>query len=298
MAASATLDGPIYIGGLARSGKTYMRLMLAAHPDVFFSKRTNLWTHHHSRYGDLSIPANLDRCLRALLENKHVRALQPDEPRLRRELSDGPMTYERLFALLHSHQAERLGKGRWGDQTEGIEACAPRLLAADSRAVIIHLIRDPRDRYEALMSRGSRRTGPAQATAAWIRSAELALQNQRDFPNRYRVVRYEALAARPAQTLDEVAGFLGLTATPDMLALGHASRFAIRPGNCPLVTDYIGRFRDEVSPGTTAYIQERASALLTAFGYVPEPLHLAWPDRLRRNCLHLVYGPGKYESER
>ena len=131
MATSSAADGPIYIGGLARSGKTYVRLMLMAHPDVFISKRTNLWTHHDGRYGDLSLPANLNRCLAALMQSKHIRALEPDTLRLRRELSAGAMSYERLFALLHSHQMERLGKRRWGDQTEGIEAHAPRLLAAD-----------------------------------------------------------------------------------------------------------------------------------------------------------------------
>jgi hypothetical protein len=197
------------------------------------------------------------------------------------------MTYERLFALLHNHQAERLGKSRWGDQTEGIEAHAARLLAAEPRAAFIHLIRDPRDRYEALLWRGGRAAGLTRATADWVRSAEMARQNQRDFPYRYRVVRYEALVARPAETLNEVAGLLGLVATPDMLALGHASRFADQPGQCPLVTDYIGRYRDGLPPWTTAYIQERAVALLPAFGYTVEPLSLSWAARLRCSGLRL-----------
>lgn len=288
MVTSSAPDGPIYIGGLARSGKTYVRLMLAAHPDVFFSKRTNLWTRHHGRYGDLSRPANLNRCLAALMKSKHIRALEPDALRLRRELSAGAMTYERLFALLHSHRAEQLGQSRWGDQTEGIEAHAPRLLAADSRAAILHLIRDPRDRYEALLDRGRRSAGLARATADWIRSAKLARQNQHDFPDRYRVIRYEALAARPVETLAEMADFLGLVATHDMLALGHGSRFADRPGDCPLVTDYIGRFRQHLAPWATAYIQQRAADLLPAFGYAPEPLRLSWPERLRRAAVVLA----------
>lgn len=285
MATSSAADGPIYIGGLARSGKTYVRLMLMAHPDVFMSKRTNLWTHHDGRYGDLSLLANLNRCLAALMQSKHIRALEPDTLRLRRELSAGAMSYERLFALLHRHQMERLGKRRWGDQTEGLEAHTPRLLAADPRAAVLHLIRDPRDRYEALRGRGGRSAGLARATADWIRSAKLARQNQHDFPDRYRVIRYEALAARPAETLAEVADFLGLVATADMLALGRGSRFAERPSDCPLVTDYIGRFRERLAPWATAYIQQRAADLLPAFGYAPEPLCLSWPQRLRRGAV-------------
>jgi hypothetical protein len=283
MASDREANGPIYIGGLERSGKTYMRLMLAAHPDLFFSKRTNLWTHYYGRFGDLAVPANLDRCLAALLSSKHVRALQPDADRLRLELGAGPASDERLFGLLHSHQAERLGKTRWGDQTEGIEIYAGRILAADPGASLIHMIRDPRDRYEALRARGrgGRAAGLRQSTTRWLHSARLAQQQVREYPGRYRVVRYETLVSKPWETLCEVCDFLGLEPSADMLAMGHVQRFAYDGAVCPLSTAYVGRFRGSLPDWAIDHIQETAGMLMADFHYQPEPVRLSWFHRVR-----------------
>jgi len=288
-------DAPIYIGGLERSGKTYMRLMLDAHPAVAFSKRTRLWTHIYDHWGDLADPANFERCLNAMQQNKHVRALEPDVERLRQEFyavvgtgfkpapTGDTMAYALLFALVHRRHAERLGKTRWGDQTEAVENYAREILAAFPAARIVHLLRDPRDWYEAIVARDGRRPGRlGDAAERWSRSADLALRYQRRYPDRYKVVHYETMAARPEETLREVSAFVGLEMTPDMLALGHATRFqdsATR--HSPLTTAYIGRFREHLAAHEWGYLQEQTAARMAAFGYDLEPVRLSLADRLR-----------------
>ncbi len=280
-------DTPIFIGGLERSGKTYMRLMLAAHPDWCFSKRANLWTRVYGRFGDLNDDANLDRCLGAMWANRHVREMGLEREALRRVFHGDPRTYARLFALLHRGYAARLGKHRWGDQTEGIELVADRILDAFPDARLIHMLRDPRDRYEALIARDAGRPGRlAEATERWRQSAAAAARNERRYPVRYRVVRYETLVLEQENTLNELAAWLGIEPTAGMLALGHANRFAHSPnGNSPLSAAYIGRFRANLPAHEIAYIQRRLGPLMQAQGYAPEPVRLSTGDRLRSGLL-------------
>lgn len=300
-------DEAIFIGGIERSGKTYVRLMLAAHPVIALSKRTNLWTSYYGRFGDLADDGALDRCLAAMWANKHVRGLEPDAESLRHEFRHGSRTYARLFALLHRGYTARLGKTRWGDQTEGIEEMAGPIFAALPNARLIHLIRDPRDRYEAL---GGGRPGRLEeATSRWLKSAELGARNERRYPDRYHLLRYETLARDPAATLRELCGFLGIDATDDMLALGHAGRFGDDwLGDSPISAVYVGRFREHLAGHELAYIQHRAGPVMACFGYAPEPVALSWTGRvlcdatplaaaLTRAAGRLVRnGPGRVEA--
>ncbi len=279
-------SGPIFIGGTSRSGKTWMRFMLSSHPNLAVSRRTNLWTRHAGRYGDLSQDANLDRCLNALLRSKHVRLLNPDPQLLRREFRQGPATYARLFALLHEHYAHALDKARWGDQSEGIEACAERIFAAYPNAKLIHMVRDPRDSYEAIRTRtaegAASRRGIGGATAAWRDSVRLAQRNVRQYPEHCLIVQYETLMLRPEETLRDVCAFIGEAFDPAMLAMDDVPRFqaTTAPGQSPLSTAYIGRYRQALAPREIAFIQLYAGCELDAYGYQLETLRLSAPERL------------------
>jgi hypothetical protein len=216
-------SGPIFIGGLAHSGKTPLRLMLAAHPDLAMSRRTYMWTRFYNRYGDLSGRDNYERCLAAMLKQKGIRALRPDPDRIRREFWQGSPTYARLFALFHEHYAQQLGKSRWGDQLGFIERFVEPIFAAYPTARMVHMIRDPRDRSEVAMTKSRYRKGKVGwSTARWLYSAALAQENQDRYPDRYQVIRYEILVAEPEKTLRTICAFLGEDYRPRML---DAARF-------------------------------------------------------------------------
>jgi hypothetical protein len=103
-------QAPIFIGGLAHSGKTPLRLFLSRHPDVAMTRQTYMWNRFYNRYGELNDPQNFERCLGDMLKTKGIKALQPDVEQIRRVFGEGKATYGRLFALFHEHNAERLGK--------------------------------------------------------------------------------------------------------------------------------------------------------------------------------------------
>jgi hypothetical protein len=297
-------NGPIYIGGPDRCGKTTLRAFLASHSRIAIpAVGSNMWTYFYGQYGDLGRPENFEHCLRDMLHYKHVHFLQPDPERIRREFWEGPPTYARLFALFLIHFAEREGKPRWGAQTGLIERYADQLFAAYPAAKIVHMIRDPRDRYEAslaLWPNGKGRAGGA--TARWRYSVGLARRNQRKYPDRYKVVRFESMILQPEETLRDVCEFLDEAYEPAMLAMEGAPKHRTRMEQglpdpaaqvSPVSTDFIGLFRQKISKRELAFMQMWAGREMRACGYAAEPLNFTPADWLRFASVEFPLNLGK-----
>ncbi len=102
--------GPIFIAGLERSGTSLIYALLASHANIAMTRRTNLWTHFYNQYGDISDPANFERCLSMMMRYKRLLVLEPDPEALRQEYWQGETTYARLFALLEEQYANAWAK--------------------------------------------------------------------------------------------------------------------------------------------------------------------------------------------
>jgi sulfotransferase family protein len=277
--------GPIFVAGLERSGTSLLFALLASHPEIAMTRRTNLWTHFYGQYGDLG-DADLDRCLAMMMRYRRLLKLGPDPDRLRRDFVRGERTYARLFALLEQQHAERAGRPRWGDKSLGTERYAEPIIAAYPGARILHMIRDPRDRYASSLTRWNRRRGGIGAgTAEWLSSARLAMRHERRHPDQYRVVRYEALAADPERAVQGVCDFIGERFVPSMLSMEGAPRLRDQGSNSSferrepgaITTGSIGRFRQVLSPRQIAVAQTLARHEMAHFGYEPDPVRLpAW----------------------
>lgn len=254
---------PIFLGGLSFTGKTQLRLMLSAHPNILISRRTHLWDRFYQRFGDLSQANNLERCLKEMLAFEPIRALHPDEGRIRAEFARGAATYEHLFACLHAQHAHSQGKPRWGDQLGFIERYAERLFAAYPSARMIHMLRDPGAR--SAESRSTSRRGLGRIgweTAWWLTSARLAERHQQLYPARYLVVRYEELFARTEPTLRRICDFLGERFEPQMLIHGEIEAHA----------DGIGQ---SLPRHDLRFIRAHAARPMQSFGYDSRGLRLS-----------------------
>lgn len=278
----ADQNGPIFVAGADRSGTTLMFALLASHPSISLVRRTNMWRYFHGSYGDLREQGNLERCLGDMVRYRRMRHLQPDPDRIRREFLKGEPTYGRLFALFHEHNAERVGKRRWGDKSLHTEHYADRVFAEFPNGRIVQMVRDPRDRYASVHKRYERdlsRVGAA--TARWLTSTHAGLRNQRRYPNRYLIVRYEDLACEPEATMRHVCAFIGEDYSPEMLTMNGAPEHRDRGGNSSfgdvaprtISTRAIGRFKDVLPPSELAFIELIAARQLAALGY-----ELAEPD--------------------
>jgi hypothetical protein len=267
--------GPVFVGGLSRCGKTLMCSLLAPHPNIAMPlKESNLWTYFYGQYGDLSQGRNFERCLAAMLRYKGVQLLSPDPDRIREAFWQGEPTYARLFALFHAHYAEQLGKPRWGVQSVCVEYYTESIFAAYPTVKMIHMIRDPRDRFAAQIIHGYARGGRrkvAIATANWLYSVGLAKRNQKRYPHRYKVVCYEALASQPKETIRDVCAFLDEDYTPAMFATKDSPRYR----NEDVSTAFIGCFHQMMSRREIAFMQAYAKRDMLAYNYELEPVRFS-----------------------
>lgn len=270
--ASPVLNGPVFVTGASRSGKTIMRGILSSHPRIVVSRRTEMWPRFYLRFGDLGDDRNLERCLQVMLRRQQIAALGTDMERLRREFRSGERTYPQLFACFHEQYARQCGKPRWGDQTGGLEKVAEEIMAAYPAVKMVHLVRDPRDRYVALTEkRATRRLTLERSTANWARSAACALRNGRRHPDDYLAVRYEALVGQSEQTVRKVCAFLGEDFDPAMLRMESEDRYDERRSRSgttvPLTSEYVGCHRDALGGWALRFVNVVAGPQMRAFGY-------------------------------
>ncbi len=275
---------PIFIGGLSHTGKTPLRLRLSAHPNLALTRRTYMWPRFYGRYGDLRQPECLEKCLTAMLQSRHILALQPDPERIRREFPAGATTYARLFALFHQHFAEQRGKPRWGDQTGSIERYVTPIFKAFPEARFIHLIRDPRDRHASIKTAATTTTPKiGHTTAEWLCSVDLAKHNVEQYRGRHLLVQYEMLLSEPEQTMRQVCAFIEEPFTPEMLTMEKAIRFGADDA-APNPPEKAER-NLALNMRELAFIQQYAGSRMQAFGYLCPPIPLS----LHQRCQYALF---------
>jgi len=284
-------DRPIFIAGPDRSGTTLLFALLASHPNISMVRRTNMWRYFHRRYGELGDPENLERCLDHMLRYNRIQTfLKPDEARIRREFALGEQSYGRLFSLFHQQHAESLGKRRWGDKSLHTEHYVERVFAEYPDAQILHITRDPRDRYASVRKRHGRdvpRLGAANGR--WLFSMYKALDNQRRYPGQYKILRFEDLAGDPERTMKDICAWLGEEYDPQMLSMSGASDHTSSGGNSSfgkiepgqISTKPIGRYREVLSNMEIAYIQLVAGKYMDQLGYRRDPVKFTAAEAIK-----------------
>lgn len=253
-----------------------MYALLASHPEIAMTRRTNLWPYFYERYGSLAVESDLERCLDVMARYKRLKVLDIDFDQLHRDFRDGPRTYPRLFDLLERQVADREGKPRWGDKSLHTERFADQIFDAYPDARILHMMRDPRDRFASVIARWkSRRGGVGAGVAEWRSSASLASRNVNRYPDRYRVVRYEDLVRDPERELEAICLFIEAPFVPEMLGMEGAPEFRRQGSNSSygprragvIATDSIGRYRDVLTVGQIRFIEGRLGDPMGRFGY-------------------------------
>ncbi len=280
---------PIFLAGPDRSGTSLIYTLLASHPNISMVRRTNMWRYFYNRFGDLSDLQNMEQCLSAMVHFKRMRHLQPDADRIRREFQQGEPTYGRLFALVHEHNAQRIGKQRWGDKSLHTEHYADQIFAEYPHAKVIQMIRDPRDRCASMMKRYEKNQGRvAAATSRWLSSTRIAQRNLRKYPDNYMVLRYETLAEQPEETLQIVCDFIHEPYTSVMLQMDAVPEMQARGGNssygtferATISTRSIGRYREVLAPEDILFIQMFAKKEMERFDYAEQKIELSMRDQM------------------
>jgi hypothetical protein len=274
-----SVNGPIVIGGLDRSGKTQLRLALELLPDIAWSRKIEPWTRFAGHLGDVRHPGTADRAIARIASSSPLAALAPDAARLKHDLGavlqdadSAEVAESRLLALVLAHHAAASGCERWGLQEAGIEQHLTTLLDALPGARSVILIRDPRDRLAAFPPARRRAGAAGPATAAWLASVRHANKAARRHPERVLVVRFEDLVARPAEVLRSICEHVDAEYTDAMLTPGGSAPFGV-------LARSVGAFARVLRPGEIALVEALAPRAMIALGYEPVSTPLGPLDR-------------------
>jgi hypothetical protein len=208
-----------------------------------------------------------------MLRYKNISCLEPNTSRIRKEFLLSEKSYSNLFALFHRHYAERLKKARWGIQSGFIEAYSQAIFRAFPRAKMIHLIRDPRDRFASLIKMSPKelnKIGPN--TANWIYSVYLAQKNSKLYRENYKIVLYENLVSHPEQTLRDIGIFLRENLSSTYLELTNANEFFEKHGRLSQI--YIAHYPNILSKSDIVFIQRFSKRYMLTHGYELETYRL------------------------
>jgi hypothetical protein len=188
------------------------------------------------------------------------------------------------FALAY---AQRLGDGRippgaemWVEKTLTNELFLERIWRDFPAAKVIHIVRRPEAVLASLKAIQGRTWSYRSATKMCLgfmaRSYRIAANSGAQLPDdRYHLVRYEDLAASPAQVMSDIAAFLGIEPHPTMERLSVAGLPAINNTSFGEVRPDLAQALDAVERALLAVSVARSAAKL---GYGPRD-SLRWtPD--------------------
>jgi Sulfotransferase family len=227
--AAGQIEAPVFIGGINRSGTTLMRRLLGSHsqiaipPDELCYFRDDV-----DPRAPIAGREALERDLRELLATPKVRRWGLDEEEAVAEARRAEISHRGLYALLLELYRRRVGKPRVGEKTVGNEFKLDLLDSWFGGVRFVHVVRNPLDVWAS--SRYGARNEPSdwpaqpnrvlQWARLWNESAALGLHRSFTEPERYVLVRYEDLVARPAEVLERVCVVVGVQLEPErMLAM-------------------------------------------------------------------------------
>ena len=243
---------PIFIFGLAHSGKTEVGRLLTQEAGVEVLRRGYFWRDHFERFGDLRSDRMVSRAADALAADRSVPL---DASQLQHAVEhfldeSGPRSLGRLLGWVQGQAVEDFSQITLIQLGSG-ERVARRLLTDLPQARAIHLIRDPRSLFGGSDSdRTPGRLG--WDVARWAESAEVASEHQLRFRTRYAVLTFEELVTNPMGAIDRVNKGIG-------------TRFET-PVDVPFDSDTKVK---RLSVGKAHSVEALAGSHLTRLGYDP-----------------------------
>ncbi len=295
----------VFVVGLPRTGSTLTRAILNASPQVgigseshFFPSPIRLglarrpgYRERFARIGDLREDDGLVRVIDAIwnLRTKSFwsrLAGMADRADFETRLRASDRTDQSLLDLAMEYYAK--GKPIRGEKTPQHIHAIPTLLAWFPNARIVHTFRDPRAVCVSLMRKEDRQTsgwrprllrwlGPLRelyattnVTLAWRRVVALHRRYQRQYPDRYRLQRFEDLIRDPRRAVEELCAFLEIPFSEAMLEVVVLnSSYLPRATGTGFDPATLDRWRSHLSPLARRWFVLLCGAELREFGYEP-----------------------------
>jgi hypothetical protein len=267
------LNAPIFIVGAPRSGTTLLRNMLNRHPAIAICRETEfhrLVFQRRRAFGGLSDVRNRQRLVKQYLLTRRIQRMQMDSRALEQALLREGTSYEAFLASLLRFYAQAHGKKRCGEKTPMHALFTETLCEWYPGAIIIHILRDPRDVVASLLRVPWASQNVLGNAHLWVQ-CNVAARRSRHRPN-YLLVRYEELVAQPELELRHICAFIDEEYSPAMLVPNWdptAHQPWYRRAEEPVTTERVEKWREQLTANQVSLTEWVVGSHMQTFGYEP-----------------------------
>lgn len=286
---------PVFIVGMPRSGTTLVRVLLNAHPDIAIAPETHFYTRCGVALEAGESPQRAWKCLEQQPGFQSMDFTCDEIDRIRSRLSEASHPKSVLEAV-GTVYAEREGAEAWGEKTPDHLAHAARILHEFPGAVVLAMIRDPRDVCLSLAGLPWNRDTLVESAWKWRRYQQLLQRYRASFKDRVYTVRYEDVLEAPSQALKDILDWLD--AHNSESTVQSMLQFYERrdPGvdsdrepwkektRRPIDSTNREKWRTQMAPAHQWVVQRIAGPLLEECGYADPSVRLNryfWADLMR-----------------
>ena len=286
----------VFITGVFRSGTSLTVHTLNVNKDINITDETvHFMRFCYMRYGKeelrlinaIQMAEDIDERLR----KRKMKGLDVDKFKEVINKNKDNLTYPLLYDEIMKIY---LGKENWGEKTNLKWRATKSVLDMFDDIYIIHVIRDPRD---VLVSWKGYTIAPGNDYLDGISnlydSMKTALENQKAFPERYYVLKYEDLVSDSEKEVKKLCDFLGLTFDEKML---DTKNFRSKKGGIwdpnkhtkfsdkleKISAKPVGRWKEKLSKEDLLLTEFVIMDLMKEFGY--EPSNTKWSAMDVRNA--------------
>ena len=296
----------IFVVGASRSGTTLMRNILERSPRIALARENHFLghlrasegtRHYFNRAGDLASDDTIRKIVEMIYSGGYqkesrwrevspywrwlVESVPSDE--LERRLMATERTDRGLFDAFLRVYADWQGRPVMGEKTPAHLGWVGELLEWFPNGRVVHIIRDPRGVYVSdLRRRRSKLRKPyswfakvpgllpfvllMQTTWVWRGAAKSHFKYEKQFPEHYRLVRFEDVVTSPDETLSGLFAFLGVEAPPDPTNVKVMAR-GFKWGSEGLDADAADRWREHIGGAGDRWLWLALGGYMRRFGY-------------------------------
>lgn len=212
-------DAPVFIVGCPRSGTTLLQRMLDALPGVAIAPETHFirrFWFRRARYGDLSSDESYARLIRDVVAIPEFADMGLDPEAFRDAAFRRTRGYGELLGLLFTQYAA-VNKARIvGEKTPNHLLYMQTLETLFPLARFVHIVRDPRGVVNSWRHVPWSTGSVSRDALVWRRYLATARRRPPRRRDRLLTVRYEALLAQPAASVQRICRFIGADAVNDV----------------------------------------------------------------------------------
>ena len=271
---------PVFVLGSPRSGTTLLfHMLLSAGNFAVYRSETHAFNLLESRYGDLSVPRNKKKLMRAWIGTRmyQISGLEKDD--IRSKIMAGCNNGGDFLRILMGEIARKQGVERWAECTPDHLLYMARIKQTIPDALVIHIIRDGRDVALSLEKQKWIRPLPGDggrqlevAALYWEWMVKRGREKGRMLAGDYCEVIFEELIANPRSVLGRVGAFIEQDLDYDRIrevAIGSVAEpnTSFQSGSQSGTFNPVARWKDALSPEKLGVLESLIGTTLRELGY-------------------------------